>query len=337
MKAKLFLISVFFVQLFFAQTSTVTIFSEEGERFFVIVNGVRQNDSPATNVVVTDLDKPNYLFKIIFEDQKINSINENVYLLDFDDKRVNLSYNLKKNKKGKMVMRPNSFDYDTNKKPAKDTQVVKYHTEENPIVPAKNPAKTDTFSEKVDIDMMGINVNTEVIDDGENVNMNINMGGLQTGVNVTTTTTQTTTTTTTKPMTTTKPVTTKPVKKPTIHMEEVMEVEEVKKPVTQPTSRACRVAMNSTAFQAAKTSVSKQSFSETKMKTAKQVLNGNCMSTAQIVDMMGLFSFEGDKLEFAKSAYAKCTDKGNYFMVNDAFTFSASVSELSDYIDGLSE
>lgn len=326
MKTKLLLITAFFMQLFFAQTSTVTIFSEEGERFYVIVNGIRQNDAPGTNVVVTDLDKPNYLFKVIFEDQSIESLNRNVYLLDYDEKRVNLTFILKRNKKGKMEIRPNGIDYDTTK-PTKNTQVVKYHTEENPLTNDKKPLKDDVFSEKVDINMMGINMNTDIKDDGENVDFNMNIGGINTGVKVTTTTTTTTTTTNTS---------SNPVRKPTKHMEDIEEVEE-RRPVSQPTSnsRACRVAMNNTSFQAAKTSVSKQSFSETKMKTAKQVLNANCLSTAQIVEIMGLFSFEGDKLEFAKSAYSKCTDKGNYFMVNDVFSFSSSVSELTDYIDGL--
>lgn len=326
MKTKLLIISLFFVQLFFAQSSTVTIFSEEGERFYVIVNGVSQNDTPGTNVVVTDLNKPNYLFKVIFEDQSLGSINQNVYLLDYDDKRVNLSFSVRKNKKGKMVLSANSFDYDTNK-PSKDTQVIRYHTEEKPMETQSKPAKTTTHSEKVDVDMLGIGISTEIEEDGEDIKMDINLGGLQTGVKVTTTTTQTTTTTTTKPVT-----------KPTIHMAEIEEVEEpkvVSKP--QNTSRPCRMPMNSTSFQAAKASIEKQSFSETKMKTAKQVLNSNCLSTAQIVEIMNLFSFEGSKLDFAKTAYAKCTDRGNYFMVNDAFSFSSSVSDLSDYIDSMND
>jgi hypothetical protein len=317
------------MQMFFAQTSTVTIFSEEGEKFYVIVNGVRQNDAPGTNVVVTDLDKPNYLFKVIFEDQTINSINQNVYLEGVDG-RANVTMILKKNKKGKMDMKLSSFDYDTKANPAKNTQVIKYHTVENPLTNDKKPVNDDTFSEKVDINMMGVNVNTDIKDDGENVDFNMNLGGINTGVIVTTTTTQTTTTTTNS-------TTTKPVKKPTKQGENIEEIEETRKPVSLPTSnnRSCRVPMNATSFQAAKTSVSKQSFSETKMKTAKLVLNANCLSTAQIVEIMGLFSFEGDKLEFAKSAYDKCTDKGNYFMVNDAFTFSASVDELTEFIEGL--
>ncbi|MFY7665937.1 hypothetical protein, partial [Flavobacterium sp.] len=68
MKTKLVLLFAFFSQLYFAQTSTITTFSQEGERFYVILDGVRQNDSPSTNVQITDLKKPNYLLKIIFED-----------------------------------------------------------------------------------------------------------------------------------------------------------------------------------------------------------------------------------------------------------------------------
>jgi hypothetical protein len=52
----------------------------------------------------------------------------------------------------------------------------------------KKPVNDDTFSEKVDINMMGVNVNTDIKDDGENVNFNMNVGGINTGVKVTTTT-----------------------------------------------------------------------------------------------------------------------------------------------------
>jgi hypothetical protein len=97
------------------------------------------------------------------------------------------------------------------------------------------------------------------------------------------------------------------------------------------------ISMSAQSFQAAKTSINKQSFADTKMKTAKQVLNANCMSVDQIVEIIGLFSFEENKLDFAKAAYAKCVDQSQYFMVNDAFSFSSSVDELTEFIEGLGE
>jgi hypothetical protein len=49
---------------------------------------------------------------------------------------------------------------------------------------------------------------------------------------------------------------------------------------------------------------------------------------------MMLFSFEGTRLDFAKFAYGRTYDIGNYYMVNDAFTFETSIDELNDYING---
>ena len=46
---------------------------------------------------------------------------------------------------------------------------------------------------------------------------------------------------------------------------------------------------------------------------------------------MLLFTFENNRLEIAKYAYGKTVDKGNYFVVNDVFTFN-SKEKLNEYI-----
>ncbi len=56
------------------------------------------------------------------------------------------------------------------------------------------------------------------------------------------------------------------------------------------------------------------------------------MSAAQVKDIMDLFTFEGSKLDYAKYAYEFCWEKNNYYMVNDAFEFESSISELDEYI-----
>lgn len=339
---KILLLIVLFTQIILAQSSSVTVFSEEGERFYVIVNGIRQNDAPATNVVVTDLEKPNYLFKIIFEDQKISSINENVYLEGVDG-RTNVAFVLRKNKKGKMQMRVSSFDYDVATKPSKNTQVVKYHTEENPISNATKPEVikenvTTKATEKVETDtnVMGINMNTQVIvDENENMNMNVNVGGMNTDIKVSSTSNSTTTTTKDQPNIQTKAQISNNLRS----TEESLPIEKKEfnsKPNTT-ASKTCTSAMSSQNFNTAKSSISKQAFAETKMKTAKQILNANCLSVEQIIEVMDLFSFEENKLDFAKAAYLKCVDKSQFFMVNDAFSFSSSVDELTDFIESITE
>jgi hypothetical protein len=46
------------------------------------------------------------------------------------------------------------------------------------------------------------------------------------------------------------------------------------------------------------------------------------------------FNFEKNKLEVAKFGFDYCTDKNNYYLLNDAFSFASSVDELSSYLEG---
>lgn len=92
------------------------------------------------------------------------------------------------------------------------------------------------------------------------------------------------------------------------------------------------VAMNAYDFAALKQTITAQWFESTKISTAKMGLGANYFTADQIRDILFLFSFESSKLEVAKYAYDRCIDKQNYFKVYDAFSFSSSVDELSNYV-----
>jgi hypothetical protein len=85
-------------------------------------------------------------------------------------------------------------------------------------------------------------------------------------------------------------------------------------------------------FNAALATIKKQSFEDTRLKTAKQVISANCLNVDQIIQIANTFSFEDNKLEFAKFAYDYCIEPRNYFKLNGIFTFSSNVDELSDYV-----
>jgi hypothetical protein len=105
-------------------------------------------------------------------------------------------------------------------------------------------------------------------------------------------------------------------------------------PATTASNAGCVYAMGSSDFNTAKGSVEKQSFAEEKMKIAKQITKSHCLSAAQVKEMMSLFSFEENKLDYAKYAYDYTVDKDNYYQVNDAFSFSSSVDTLNAYLEG---
>ena len=90
--------------------------------------------------------------------------------------------------------------------------------------------------------------------------------------------------------------------------------------------------MNQNDFNNALNSIRSDSFESGKLSKAKQIVSRNRMCTAQIVQIVRLFSFESNKLEFAKYAYQYCSDKNNYYQVTDAFSFQSSKDELLKFI-----
>ena len=306
-----------------AQNSSLTVFAQNGEKFFVILDGVRQNDFPNTNVKITDLDRPNYRVKIIFDNAKLEDIDKNVFLQDVDGNAVDVVYNIRPNRKGVLDMRISSFNEAQSTPVAKEENVVKYHTQENPI--QEQPTKTTTVTTttttggrenvNMNVGVSGTGVNATVTDEnGETINVNMNIGDmLGTGMDMQGTTT------TTKQVTTTSSSSTN-----------VSGANTAAAPVKE---KGCVNAMSSGDFSAAKSSVNKQSFSDSKMKTAKQFTRANCLSVNQIKEIMNLFSFDDDKLDYAKFAYEYCVDKNRYFMLAEEFSFSSSSDSLNDFLD----
>jgi hypothetical protein len=94
----------------------------------------------------------------------------------------------------------------------------------------------------------------------------------------------------------------------------------------------CPWPMSPPEFNDVKNSIASKSFEDSKLTIAKQVIDANCLLCSQVKEIMLLFSFEDTRLELAKYAYGYTYDIGNYYRLNDAFTFESSIQELNDYI-----
>ncbi len=90
--------------------------------------------------------------------------------------------------------------------------------------------------------------------------------------------------------------------------------------------------MSDADFNQLKAVIERASFESSKMEITNQALRSNYLTSRQVVSLMSVFSFESSKLELAKNAYSRTIDKNNYYMVNDAFYFSSSISDLQQYI-----
>ncbi|MFM7217227.1 MAG: hypothetical protein ACKO1U_04320, partial [Bacteroidota bacterium] len=85
-----------------AQTNNAILFTENGEPFQVILNGILQNSKPETNVRMTQLSAPNYKCRVLFSDTKLGYLDFNMY---FNEMGEEVTWNIKQNKKGEYVTR----------------------------------------------------------------------------------------------------------------------------------------------------------------------------------------------------------------------------------------
>ena len=314
-----FLLAVLGPVLSFAQ-GCLTIFSEDGDRFYLSLNGVLQNNVPQANVRVDGLNNEFYSAKIVFEDKTKETITKNVPLKDAGTGQfAEMTFKIKKTKDGELKMRYfGSTPVPVNYNPPPDMYVVHYG-QVQPAAPVATSVTQTTYATTTTAAPAGANMSINA--GGMNMNVNVgdpSTGNLQMNVNINdpnavqssmTTTTRTTTTTTTS-----------------------SDGGYDNAPARQPAQAGCSYPMAWNSFNDAKKTIEAASFEDTKLSTAKSVLSSNCVSTDQVVAICKLFTYEESKLDFAKYAFSKTTDQGNYFKVGTVFTYDASKTELNNFI-----
>jgi len=90
--------------------------------------------------------------------------------------------------------------------------------------------------------------------------------------------------------------------------------------------------MSNQVFAQIKQTLQQQSFESSKLNFAKQSIDKNSINTNQANEIINLLSMETDKLEFAKYAYNKVSDKEKYFAVSNSLSMQISKDELMKYI-----
>ncbi len=112
---------------------------------------------------------------------------------------------------------------------------------------------------------------------------------------------------------------------------EIYIVPKTEKPYAEAIPAPC--ILSNTDYEKIKSEIRKETSSSQKIIVAKHLIpQYECISSQQTKDMLNLFSFENDKLEFAKFTYKYCNDKKNYSVVVSFFTSQASKNELNEYV-----
>jgi len=331
--------------------SNFTFFTENGERFILILNGQRMNIEPATNVRTTGLTPGGYKVKAIFEDEAIGQATSTIML----DPAMERTFNIRPKKKtmvgntlkkmtNQVARDLNISARDTTTNPDKETYVIRWVSDMSLLAPVQENAPVQQTQMTVTQQQSGQtrgggtvvqsgstttstttvvtegamptgsgSVNVQVNDEEENVQMNINIA-----MPVVTMTEQTT-------VTSSSSGSSNATNAPAQASHYVMPGYDG--------AIGCSWPMQSKDYSNAQNSIKKASFEEDKLKIAKQVAKSNCFTTEQVKGILKLLTFEESKLDFAKFAYSRTYDIGNYFSVNDVFTFSASKDELNEFLD----
>lgn len=99
-----------------------------------------------------------------------------------------------------------------------------------------------------------------------------------------------------------------------------------------PVQQCGPLAMDPGSFCQLRETIHRASFESTKLSIFRQAMAYNYFTSQQVLQLMNEFCFESYRLDVAKMAYCKTVDPGNYYVVNNAFSFSSSVNELGEYL-----
>ncbi len=279
----------------YAQDSRLIAYTEDGENFFLFVNGQKFNEEPQSRVVADGLNMEFAQLKIKFEAPGAPELKSPLMV----EPGTQYTAVIRKNKKGKYVLRMvDMSDLETTEE--NETVPVEEATRPAPATENSQTVTTTTTTTSQPTANTGESVGINLSVGDESMNVSVSFSESDVSEETTVTTTSTTTTTTSEPAS--QPVNTCP-------------------------------EMTGSSYNRAIQSIAGKAFEDEKLTVFKQVINNNCVSVSQVVGFMNEFTYEEEKLEVAKRAYPKTVDKGNYYQVNDALTYSDSIEQLNRFLE----
>lgn len=350
------IILLFIGSIAFAQ-SNLTIFNNNGQQFYVILNGIKQNSVPMTNVSVGGIKNGSYSVKLIFSDGKTADIDKNFTITEPSDITTRVVF---KKGKGKLQL----VDMQASKGAMTAEEVIVYRPDNNAVYSdavvvtetiqtTSTTTSTNGQTEQVGINMnvgvnetqnttgvnqtvtvtdpnnsngnVGANININVqdpVNGGETINMSVNMNGQGTSSQATNTSgnmeySETVTTT----------ITTSGTQTNTINTNTQTSVASDNTPVNTVT---CKNILND--GNAFVEDINSINFDADKMDLIKKDLRNHCLTASQAYKIIETLSFEADRFEIAKYLYDRMIDKDNGKSLLPLFTFDSTKTEYREYI-----
>ena len=185
-----------FGSIFFAQ-SNFTVFNNGGQQFYVILNGIKQNSVPQTNVSVSGVKNGGYSVKLIFADEKTADIDKNFMIDSPMDITTKVAFKKGKGKLQLVSMEPTHGSITSGAVIYRPDNNVIYS--DAPVVTVQSPPTNMTItnsqsvpstangnvSMNTNVGSNGMNISVNDPITGENVNVNVNIGFNSNGMNTT--------------------------------------------------------------------------------------------------------------------------------------------------------
>jgi len=340
---------------FFAQ-SNFTVFNNNGQTFYVILNGVKQNSLPQTNVVVSGLVNSAYSVKLIFSDGKTADINKNFFIDSPSDITTRIIF---KKGKGKLqlisqipTVGASTGETVINYRPDNNasfsdgsvgigfignsttttvvTETTTQQSGNGSVNIQANPTPTNSSNGNVGIQMnivdstsgqnmgvnMSININGQVVDPNAQINTNELVPA-----NVTISGNAPANTNSSTVITTTTTTTTN-------------SSNNVVTNTSSPSNsnvNCSKTLKNSAVFIE---ELKDQSFEDDRVEALQLALVNTCLYAADAEKIMPLFTFDANQLTVAKFMSDRLVDKENASSLAKHFSFDSTKMEYRKYISG---
>ena len=337
MKTPILLLLLLLSSALFAQ-SNLSIFNNNGQSFYVVLNGIRQNAKPETNVQVGQIKNGSYAVKVIFADGKTPDIDKNFMIDAPYDITARIIF---KKGKGKLQLMGQEPTHGVIQEAVvyRPTDAATYS---DAVVVITPPVQTSTTIQTTPVqntttiqttgtgNTTGINMNVNVSetpntttqtlntntttttttttgtipDENVNLNMNLSVGGVNVNLNANQSGNQTN----------------------AQHQQVIAQVQQA--PLS---SRAnCTKTMNR--LEAFKAELQDQSFEADRLEALQLELKSTCLTSAQAEQLIDLFTFDENRLEVAKYLSDRLTDRDNAGALAKKLTFDSNKMEYRRYI-----
>jgi len=298
----------------------LVVFCNDGQKFVLIMNGQKYNETPSTNVKVTGLVLKKYEVRVIFDSRKIKDLNttltffntgkECVFGLNRHGKKYSMDYISSTDIPGfanpmstNTTNTTTSTQVNTNNN---STSNSTYH----PTYTNTTNTNTGTYSTNStsNSNSSGINVHAGAINIGLNENGKINIGTKEGNVNVN-------------------------AKNPSGSVTVGQGPNSVT--LNKAAKVGCNGPMNTLQFEGIKGKISSQTSESSKLIAAKSLLESNCYTTTQVKEVMKMFTDDSTKLDYAKNAYLHTNDLNNYKELKEEFKKEENKDEFLKYVKSM--